>query len=145
MCSNPRAKLLATLSNWRRYPILVCVVALCYHSLAMTADPKPPSDEVVVAALRSVATTKGRLLVHPRCQDDMVRERFDLPDACDLVAACSVDEIHKNEPDYDPDRLDQIVVLRIELEDGYDLYVKIALQLPELTSGYFLSFKPWID
>lgn len=109
----------------------------------MTAPtPTSPSDEEVVAALRVVGAGK-RLTADPRVQPYFVALRYDLEDVVDWIADCELDELHHHEPD-DKGRNDYIAFLKIYAEDEpLPFYVKIALHLPEMTSGKLLSFKPW--
>jgi hypothetical protein len=104
--------------------------------------PVSPSDEQVVAALRIVGATK-RLTVAQRVQPYFVTLGYDLEDVADWISDCEQDELHRHEPD-DKGRSDHVAVLKIYAEEELlPFYVKIALQLPEMTSGKLLSFKPW--
>ena len=73
----------------------------------------------------------------------MMHKGFDIESACELVAECEKSELRKNEPDEDPTRSDQIAVLKIDLDSGESLYVKMKMPLPGLETGQFLSFKEW--
>jgi hypothetical protein len=96
----------------------------------------------VVAALRIVGASK-RLTVAPRVQPYFVTLGYDVEDVLDWISDCELDELDDHEPD-DGGRNDYIAFLKIFAEDEpLPLYVKIALHLPEMTSGKLLSFKPW--
>lgn len=104
--------------------------------------PALPSDEQVIAALRNVGSTK-RLTVAERVQPYFVALGYDLEDVADWISDCELDELYHHEPD-DKGRNDHVAVLKIYAEDELlPFYVKIALQLPEMSSGRLLSFKPW--
>jgi hypothetical protein len=105
----------------------------------MTAET-PPSDGDVLAALRLVATTRA-LRVHPRVRPYFVALGYDVQSVCELLAECEPSELIANEPD-DGGRNDRIAIVEIAVEgEPLPFYVKIALHLPEMSTGLLLSFK----
>lgn len=110
----------------------------------MTDDSPPnPSDDEVIAALR-IAAAAGLGQSRP-AENDLQKYDYDLQGVCELIAECTVDEIHKHELDDGyPERNYYIVVLNVELDDEpQPFYVKVALDLPEMKTGRLLSFKYW--
>jgi hypothetical protein len=67
-------------------------------------------------------------------------------DALDIVAAATLSQIRKSERDNGgrPFWILELNIPNRESPTGV-LYVKPALHLPSLTSGYLLSFKPSTD
>jgi hypothetical protein len=113
--------------------------------LAMTGKPPPPSftDEYVLSCLRAAA---GRGLTHTRQgQADLLAYDWDMEDINELIKACSEDELNRHElSDSYPKFNDYIVVLKVDLEgERRPFYVKVALALPDLSSGELLSFHEW--
>ena len=118
--------------------------SMVYPFVVTARTPSSPSDAEVITALRAAAA-RG-LVVHPRVQPDIRQLDYDVADICELIAQCGTHEIVKHEPDYDPDRNDYIVVLKIEIDESpYALYVKVALHLPHMARGKLLAFKEWRD
>ena len=108
---------------------------------------QPPSDKEVFVALKTAASSRN-LTVSDRqsCQDDMCRLEYDLDSACELVAGCRLTQLRRSAPDDNPARDDQwIAILKAEPEEGEYLYVKVALRLPKLETGRFISFKKWAN
>ena len=70
---------------------------------------------------------------------------YDAEGVCELLTDCNIGELAKHEPDYEyPRRQAYIAVMRIELDgEPLPLYVKVALRLPEMTTGTLLSFHLW--
>lgn len=59
------------------------------------------------------------------------------------MAECTESEVRANEPSDDPAYENWIGVFQVREEFGTDLYVKIALSLPDLSTGMFVSFHLW--
>jgi hypothetical protein len=104
--------------------------------------PASPSDDQVVAALRIVGADRS-LTVAERVQPYFVTLHYDLEDVHDWIADCDLSDLAKHEPD-DQGRSDYIAVLKIYVEgEPLPFYVKIALHLPDMTSGKLISFHFW--
>lgn len=70
------------------------------------------------------------------------REGYTIADAIELILECERSDMVGSEPD-DKGRPQWMAILRLPSNRGYDLYVKVALNLPDMRTGYFLSFHPW--
>lgn len=107
----------------------------------MSRERPSTSNISMMDRLRETAAARG-ICVHGRAQYELDDAGFDADGVCELLRECQNSELHKNEPDKDPNRPFRILELRIPLDDG-DYYVKVALKLPRLSTGILLSFRPW--
>lgn len=104
-------------------------------------EPPHLSDEQVLQIIRRVVC-KPDFYAHSRCQGHLRALGYDLQTVAELIAECSADELDKHAlDDQYPSRKCYIVVLDIHVTgESRPFYVKVALLLPELESGYLLSF-----
>ena len=108
-------------------------------------DEEPPDltkDQVVQIVRRVVC--RSDFYAKGRCQEYFRALDYDLETVIELLAECTTAELVKHELDDEyPTRPYYIAEFDIDVEgDSGPLYVKVALRLPELESGYLLSFKP---
>lgn len=97
----------------------------------------------LVAAVKALATARALTVQRGEAQRDIKALKHDILTACDFVAGCTESQIFKNEPDRDPRYSNWIAGFKMPHGSGPPLYVKVALGLPNLDSGHFLSFHPW--
>jgi hypothetical protein len=112
------------------------MVAWCYHC-AMTGAAGF-TDQMVIAAVRAVGVSRA-LWVHPRCQDTMERLDITQEGVCDAFSTVSIDLLEYHEPG-DQGRPTHVAVFNMYVPpERLLLYVKVALQLPDLARGTLLS------
>jgi hypothetical protein len=105
------------------------------------APPPRPTNEEVVEIVRRVVC-RSDFYARGRCQKYFRMLNYPLEAVIDLLAECTTDELVKHELDYDyPDR--PYYIAEFDVHDDAEplpFYIKVALLLPDMESGYLLSF-----
>lgn len=111
----------------------------------MSKEVSFPTPKQALAAAKALATAR-QLAVHPRCMADLRLLQLEPEDARALVEAATLSQVVKCEPD---DKGRPFCALELSVRHPNSptgvLYVKPVLHLPDLGTGYILSFKPSTD
>jgi hypothetical protein len=108
-----------------------------------------PTKTQVLTALREAAACSRLRMTRPETIFDAWELGHDVQSASKLIKRCASTQMWWDGPD-NKGRPDWIAKLKLSHEEGFLLYVKVALRLedlvlPEVTWGKILSFKEWID
>lgn len=123
----------ATLAPWvHGVTIQACQSTMC--------TPRPTPDQALLAA-KTLAVSRV-LGMHPRCMPDLRLLMLEPLDALEIVAEATLAMVVKSEPDDRgrPFWALELSVPHVNSPTGL-LYVKPVLRLPNLSTGYILSFK----